>query len=51
VLDHWHDKFYKTKMDIEHEATIRRWDFPRIKEIFNKPKHMKLVLDHFPQAC
>ena len=51
VLDQWNDKFWRTKMDIEHEATIRRWDFPRIKEILNKPKHMKLVLDHFQQAC
>jgi len=51
VLDNWQEKFQKTRNTIEQEATIRRWDFPRIKEIFNKPKHMKLVLDHFQQAC
>lgn len=51
VLDQWNEKFQKTKMDIEQEVTIRRWDFPRIKEIFNKPKHMKMILENFQTAC
>lgn len=51
VLEQWIERFGKTKMDIEQEVTIRRWDFPRIKDIFNKPKHMQKVLQHFEQAC
>ena len=38
-------------MDIETEVTIRRWDFPRIKEIQTKPKHMKLILENFNTSC
>jgi hypothetical protein len=38
-------------MDIEAELTITRWEFPRIKEILNKPRHMKIVLENFSEAC
>lgn len=38
-------------MDIEQEVTIRRWDFNRIKDIFTKPKHMKIILENFNTAC
>lgn len=38
-------------MDIETEITIKRWEFPNIKKIFNKPKHMKKILDNFSTAC
>jgi len=51
VLDQWNEKFQKTKMDIEQEVTIRRWDFPNVKNIFNKPKHMKMILENFQEAC
>ena len=42
--------FYDTKMAIETESTIKRWDFGKIKEIFARPKHMKLVLENFKEA-
>jgi dynein heavy chain len=51
VLSQWNDLFHKTKMAIEAEITIRRWDFGRIKDIFSKPKHMIAVLENFQTAC
>lgn len=51
VLNQWQDLFFKTKMAIEAEITIRRWDFGRIKDIFAKPKHMIAVLNDFQNAC
>jgi hypothetical protein len=38
-------------MQIEGEVTIKRWDFAKIKEIFNRPRHMKIVLENFNTAC
>ncbi len=40
VLTKWQKQFYDTKMEIEKEATVKRWDFTKTKEIFIKPKHM-----------
>jgi dynein heavy chain len=51
VLEKWQDQFNKTKMDIETEITIRRWDFSNIKDIFVRPKHMLLILANFNTAC
>ena len=38
-------------MDIESEPTITRWDFPRIRDIFAKPKHMVSILKDIKKAC
>jgi len=50
VLEKWQDQFNKTKMDIETEITIHRWEFP-VKEIFTRPKHMLIILGNFNHAC
>lgn len=50
LLEKWQKVFYDTKMAIETESTIKRWDFGKIKEIFARPKHMKLVLENFKEA-
>lgn len=50
VLEKWQDQFNKTKMDIETEVTISRWEF-NIKEIFVRPKHMLIILGNFNHAC
>jgi len=41
VLDKWQRQFNQTKMEIESESTVKRWDFTKTKEIFVKPKYMK----------
>lgn len=38
-------------MEIEAEATVKRWDFTKTKEIFIKPKHMKSILEDMRQVC
>lgn len=38
-------------MEIESESTVRRWEFPKTKEIFLKPKHMIKVLGNIKDAC
>ena len=38
-------------MDIEQESTLKRWDFSKAKEIFNKPRYMKKILDDIKDAC
>lgn len=30
---------------------MKRWDFQKSKEIFNKPKYMKQILDDIKEAC
>ena len=50
-LEKWVNEFFKTKMDIESETTITRWDFPRIRDIFAKPKHMTSILKDIKKAC
>ena len=34
VLEKWNNEFNKTRMDIENEGTISRWEFAKSKEIF-----------------
>jgi len=51
VLEQWQKKFHQTKMEIEAEATVKRWDFTKTKEIFIKPKHMKSILEDMKQVC
>ena len=41
MLDKWYKEFNKTKMEIEQETTVKRWEFTKTKEIFVKPRHMK----------
>ena len=50
-LDKWWTEFNRTKMDIEGETTITRWDFPKIREIFAKPRHMTTILRNIKHAC
>lgn len=38
-------------MEIENETTLQRWDFPKSKEIFNKPKYMRQILEDIIVAC
>ena len=38
-------------MAIEAEATVKRWDFTKTKEIFIKPRHMKSILEDMRQVC
>lgn len=38
-------------MEIEQESTVKRWDFQKTKEIFNKPKYMKQILENIKEAC
>lgn len=38
-------------MEIEAEATVKRWDFTKTKEIFIKPRHMKSILEDMRQVC
>jgi dynein heavy chain len=38
-------------MEIEAEATVKRWEFSRVKEIFNKPKHMQDILINMNKVC
>ncbi len=38
-------------MEIESEGTVKRWDFSKTKEIFNKPKYMKNILEDIKEAC
>lgn len=33
VLEKWQSEFLKTKMEIEAESTINRWEFSKIKDI------------------
>jgi dynein heavy chain len=51
VLDKWQKHFNDTKMQIELEATVNRWDFSKAKEIFIKPRHMKSILEDMRQVC
>ena len=51
VLDKWQTQFHETKMKVEQEVTIKRWEFSKIKEIFLKPKHMKTILEDLKKAC
>lgn len=51
MLDTWQQRFQETKMSIEGESTIKRWDFAKIKEIFNKPRHMKVILENMSTGC
>jgi len=51
VLDKWQKQFNQTKMEIEAEATVKRWDFTKTKEIFIKPRHMKSILEDMRQVC
>ena len=51
VLEKWYNEFNKTKMDIEGESTIARWDFPRMKDIFQTPKHIIYICKDLSQVC
>ena len=51
VLDKWQKEFNKTKMEIEQEPAIRRWEFTKTKEIFMKPRYMKEILEDIREAC
>lgn len=51
VLEKWNNEFNKTKMDIEGESTITRWDFPRMKDIFLTPKHMVNICKDLKEVC
>jgi len=51
VLDNWYKKFNATKMEIEQESTVKRWEFQKAKEIFIKPRHMKNILEDIKDAC
>ncbi len=50
LLGRWKDEYDKTKTAIEQESTITRWDFAKYKEIFNRPRHMRSVLENFKEA-
>jgi len=50
LLGRWKDEYEKTKTAIEQESTITRWDFPKSKEIFARPRHMRSVLENFKEA-
>lgn len=51
VLEKWQKQFIQTKLEIEQESTVKRWDFQKSKEIFNKPKYMKQILEDIKEAC
>jgi hypothetical protein len=51
VLEKWYNEFNKTKMDIEGESTIARWDFQRMKDIFLTPKHMVNICKDLKEVC
>lgn len=51
VLEKWQKQFNQTKMEIESESTVKRWDFTKTKEIFIKPKYMKQILEDIKEAC
>jgi dynein heavy chain len=50
-LEKWWSEFSRTRTAIESEITITRWDFPKIREIFAKPRHMSAVLKQIRDAC
>lgn len=45
VLDKWQKQFMATRMDIESQPSLKRWDFAKQKDIFGKTKYMKQVLE------
>lgn len=51
MLEKWNNEFNKTRMDIENEGTIARWEFPKAKEIFAKPKHIILICKDIREVC
>lgn len=51
VLDKWQSEFNKTKMEIEAESTISRWEFDKIKDIFGRPKHIILICRDIKEVC
>jgi len=51
VLEKWQSEFLKTKMEIEAESTINRWEFTKIKEIQAKPKHIILICKDIKDVC
>lgn len=38
-------------MEIELEANVKRWDFPKMKEIFQKPKHIIAIISEISEVC
>lgn len=51
VLDKWQRQYHETKMQIEAEGTVKRWEFTKAKEIFVKPKHMMSILMDMRAVC
>jgi dynein heavy chain len=51
VLDSWHSLFFKTKSEIERDNSVKRWEFTKTKEIFQKPRYMKEILEDLKKAC
>jgi len=51
VLEKWKKEFETTRREIEAEQTVKRWDFQKIKDIFNCPIYMRQVLEDLEQAC
>jgi dynein heavy chain len=51
VLVKWKRDFDATRRDIEVQQTVKRWDFSKVKEIFEQPLYMGTVLDDLERAC
>lgn len=51
VLDKWIQEFQRTRMKIESETSNQLWNFSKLKDIFQKPKHMKTILEDLKEAC
>ena len=51
VIEKWISNFFEVQEAIEKEVTVRRWIFSRLKDIFAKPRHMKVILENFSTAC
>lgn len=51
VLENWVLAFNQMRLNIEGEATIARWEFPKAKEIFQQPKHIKEICGDIRKIC
>lgn len=50
-LQRWDTQFHQTKMELEQEGSVKRWDFDTAKSLFRKPKHMRSILEDLKKAC
>ena len=50
-LQKWDTQFHQTKMELEQEGSVKRWDFDTAKSLFRKPKHMRNILEDLKKAC